>query len=235
MSQILGVQKGDWLEVETMGAGERRQRYPVTGITAQYVGSNAYTTLATAAAISTWTDACTTLLIQGSPQVRVDLEKMLRDSAMLALIESRTDKIDAFNALMGNSMLVYAYMGLISVLIGFAVIYTSSLICFEEMKRELATMLTLGLKSSECLEVISTGQWLLTLGGIVLGVPLTFGASRAMTESYNTDSYSIPSFISVPSLLLAVLLTFVAVYFANVMIHRKLRRLAPVELLRERV
>ena len=75
---------------------------------------------------------------------------------------------------MGSFDMLIGMMIALGILIGLAVLYTSALISFEELKRELSVMLMLGLTASECLEVISVGQWILTAGGVLLGIPMTF-------------------------------------------------------------
>ena len=123
---------------------------------------------------------------------------------------------------------------LIGVAMGVAVVYVSSIISYEELKREIATMLALGLDFNQCLEVISTGQWILTCLGILAGIPLTFWASRLIASVMKTELFSIPAFVKPPMLLLGMLLTFVAVLVGSGVIYRNLKKISPVDLLRER-
>jgi putative ABC transport system permease protein len=137
-------------------------------------------------------------------------------------------------AMMGNMAGIMATMAMMGVLIGAAVIYTSSLIIFEELKREVATLRMLGFSINQSMDVITTGQWITTTMGIILGIPLTIGASHLLSVSLTSDLYSIPNFVNTSSLVLAVGLTFLSVVFGTGMIKRKLKKLSPVELLRER-
>ena len=105
-----------------------------------------------------------------------------------------------------------ASMSMLGVIISFAVIYISSLISFEELKRELSTLMMLGLKSRECLEVI------------LHGTVDSGGGSRADRNSHvhgsqpsdlgllwRSDMYTIPGFIDGKALLQAIGLTAVSV------------------------
>jgi len=94
--------------------------------------------------------------------------------------------------------------------------------------------MVLGLKSKQCLDVISVGQWILTCGGIILGLPMARGISYLMSETMSSELYSIPNFIEPRTLLLAVGLTFLSVIFSSQMMLRKIKRISPVDLLRER-
>ena len=129
---------------------------------------------------------------------------------------------------------IMASMSMLGVIISFAVIYISSLISFEELKRELSTLMMLGLKSKECLDVISTGQWLLAAGAVLIGIPMSMGASQLISVSMASDMYTIPSFIDGKALLQAIGLTAVSVGFSSMMMLLKLKKIVPADLLRER-
>ena len=95
-------------------------------------------------------------------------------------------------------------------------------------------MMMLGLKSRQCLDVIAVGQWVLAVGGILLGIPMSMWASKAISSSMGSELYVVPDFIDGSSVALSVVLTFVAVWFSSRMMLRKLKRIIPVEPLRER-
>ncbi|MDR1194118.1 MAG: ABC transporter permease [Peptococcaceae bacterium] len=125
-------------------------------------------------------------------------------------------------------------MTLLGVIIGLAVIYVSSLISFEELRREIAVMLTLGLRGRECLDAVAVGQWILAIFGVLAGIPLTMAASRWVSASMASDLYTLPSFVNAQALGLGILLTFLAVFLSGRLMLRKIKRLTPVDLLRER-
>ena len=136
--------------------------------------------------------------------------------------------------MMGSMSAIMASMSMLGVIISFAVIYISSLISFEELKRELSTLMMLGLKSKECLDVISTGQWLLAAGAVLIGIPMSMGASQLISVSRASDMYTIPSFIDGKALLQVIGLTAVSVGFSSMMMLLKLKKIVPADLLRER-
>jgi putative ABC transport system permease protein len=234
MAAVLDLRPGDWLEIETPGPEGRTTRLPVIAVTAQYMNPTVYVPLRLAAEFQKTYGACNALLMAGTEQARRDIADRLADAACFTLAESRSDKIKKINASIGNTVFIIYYMAFVGVAVGFAVIFTGSLICFEEMKLELAVMAALGLSSRDCLEVISSGQWMLTLGGIGLGVPLTFMATEIMVKAISTDMYTLPNYLSGESLALSVALTLAAVVMSNAAIHQRLRRFLPVEILRER-
>ena len=82
--------------------------------------------------------------------------------------------------------------------------------------------------------MISVGQWLIAIAGMILGLPMTVAVSKTISRSMSTNLYSIPDFINISSLILAAGLTMLSVWLGTVVIYRKITRLNPVELLRER-
>ena len=101
-------------------------------------------------------------------------------------------------------------------------------------RRELATLRMLGLSDRQCLDTVSVSQWLLTFGGVILGVPMTMGASRLISSTMALELFSIPDFVDGASLLVSVGLIFLAVAMSNRAILKKMKKITPVELLRER-
>ncbi|MDR1605458.1 MAG: FtsX-like permease family protein, partial [Gracilibacteraceae bacterium] len=234
LAAALDLGPGDWLEVESPGPAGRTMRLPVTGVTGQYMNVTVYVPLRLAAEFQRTNGACNSLLVAGTEQARRDVADRLADAARFTLAEGRLAKIDKINAAMGSMLFILYYMAFAGVAIGFAVIFTGSLVCFEEMKREMATMITLGLNSRDCLEVISSGQWLLTFGGVILGLPLTWAATEAIVRTMSGDMYTIPNYLSGEALARAAVLTLIAVVLSNAVIHRRLRRITPVDIMRER-
>ena len=86
----------------------------------------------------------------------------------------------------------------------------------------------------ECLEVMSVGQWILTAGGILLGIPMTLWMSHMLAVSMSAKMYSIPDFVDAASVLEAIVLMGVAVFISSQLILKKLKAVSPVSLLMER-
>ena len=79
----------------------------------------------------------------------------------------------------------------------------------------------LGLSDRQCLDTVSVSQWLLTFGGVILGVPMTW----APTYDFSTmalEVFSIPDFVDGASLLvLSVGLLFLAVAMSSGRLKKK--------------
>ncbi len=234
MSQRLGVKAGDWIDVKVMYPEERITRIRVTGVMEQYMGTTAYLSPEGLAKISEYRDVCTGIYIKAAKDAQEELWKSFDGAPLVTGIESRAAKLDTWRNLMGSFTVMIGSMVVLGILIGLAVLYTSALISFEELKRELSVMRMLGLTAKECLEVISVGQWILTAGGILLGIPMTLWMSHMLAVSMSAKMYSIPDFVDVTSVLASIVLMGVAVWISSQLILRKLKAVSPVSLLMER-
>lgn len=234
MSTILGVSVGDTLEVKISYPVERTASLSVTGIAEQYLGSNAYTSRSQLARIGDLGDVVTSLYIKINAEGESLLRRQLEDINNVSSVVSRSEKMDTYRTMMGSFNAIYFAMVMMGVVIGFAVVYTGSLISFEELKREVSTLLALGMGSKQAVEVISVGQWLISVAGIIMGIPMTVAVSKIISHSMSTELYSIPDFISTSSLLLAGGLTMLSVWLGTTVIHRRIKSIDLVELLRER-
>lgn len=234
MSQRLGVKAGDWIDVKVLYPEERVSRIRVTAVMEQYMGTTAYLSPEGLAKISEYRDVSTGVYIKAAKDAQEELWKSFDGAPLVTGIESRTAKLDTWRSLMGSFTVMIGSMVVLGILIGLAVLYTSALISFEELKRELSVMRMLGLTAKECLEVISVGQWILTAGGILLGIPMTLWMSHMLAVSMSAKMYSIPDFVDVASVLEAIVLMGVAVFISSQLILRKLIVVSPVSLLMER-
>ncbi len=234
MSQRLGVKAGDWIDVKVLYPEERISRIRVTVVMEQYMGTTAYLSPEGLAKISEYRDVSTGVYIKAAKDAQEELWKSFDGAPLVTGIESRTAKLDNWRNLMGSFTVMIGSMVVLGILIGLAVLYTSALISFEELKRELSVMRMLGLTAKECLEVISVGQWILTAGGILLGIPMTLWMSHMLAVSMSAKMYSIPDFVDAASVLEAIVLMGVAVFISSQLILRKLKAVSPVSLLMER-
>ncbi|MBS6396083.1 MAG: ABC transporter permease [Clostridiales bacterium] len=234
MASLLGAGIGDFLEVTLFYPEEHTEKIIITGIIEQYLGTTAYMSDTGLGAVSEYRGACTGLLLKAAPQTGEALWNYLKDAPKVTGIESRAEKLQKWQEMMGLFGLVMGSMAFLGILTGLAVLYTSALISYEELKRELSVMLMLGMHPRQCLEVISTSQWILTFGGILAGIPMTIGASRGLSASMTTELYSLPDFVDLTSVVLSICLTCTAVFLSNRMILKKLKKISPVMLLMER-
>lgn len=234
MARVLGVEVGEKIDVEINYPTKQVRTVVVSGLAEQYMGGSAYCSTQQMTRLSEAGDGVTSLYLRASPQAELLLRSNLEDSNRIAGIQSRAQRVEAYRAMVGNFSAMLLSMALMGVAIGFAVVYTGSLISFEELKREISILLGLGLSTGQAVEIIGVGQWLIAFVGMLLGWPMTVAVSRTMSATMSTNLYTIPDFVDGGSLLLAVGLTMVSVWLGMLVLHRRIRRMNPMDLMHER-
>ncbi len=234
LADQLDVTVGSSLELETIYPKKRTSLVRVSQIVPQYIGANAYMSLEGLGRVSDYRGAVTSLYIKAPLETTQQLLARLENLESVAAVEDRNALVGEYRELLGSFIGIYASMASMAVLIGFSVIYTSSLIGFEELKREVSVLSVLGLRSRETMDIIAVEQGLLSLGGILVGIPMAFLADKLLFSAMGSELYSIPPMISASTLLQAVGLAFVAVWLSNLAMHRKVRRIVPADFLRDR-
>ncbi|HWP79610.1 MAG TPA: FtsX-like permease family protein [Candidatus Acidoferrum sp.] len=234
LASLLGASAGDLLEMKTLYPTEKITRVRVTGIASIYMGASAYTTLKGLARMTGYGDAATMLLVKGDPAALTKLAGTLDGALAVATTESRPAMVQTYRDLLESYNGMLWVMVLLGVAVAASVIYAAGLVTFEEARRDMAILKLIGCNSKEAFEVISVEQWLVSILGMAAGVPFSMAVNNALTKAITTDVYSMPPMIEPPALLWALLLTVVALELSNLAIRKKVRRLIPAEVLKDR-
>lgn len=233
-ARILGVGRGDVIEVRTTYPEKKNTAVMVSDVIAQYMGNTAYLSYDGAANVSGYRNVYTGVFLKAPSDAAQVLQKELEGKGAVSLIQSKGERLNQYRAILGSMSGIMLSMSLMGVATGFIVVFVSSLIRYEELKRELATMMLLGMNSKECLEVLSTSQWILTIGAIILGIPLAIGTGKLMSITMSGELFTLPSMLSGSAVLGSIGLISLSVVAGSAMMLKKLRKLSPVDFLRER-
>jgi len=129
--------------------------------------------------------------------------------------------------------MIYMFL-VIGIIIGFAIIYSSSIITVSERSRELASMMVLGMTPAEVLSVITFEQWFLGIPAMAAGIPLSYALMASIAREVSTDVFTMPVIITFSSYLLATLVTALSIWIAQRAAARKISSLSLVEVLKSR-
>ncbi len=208
------------------------KKVEVAGIIPQYLGMNAYMELDALQRLLEIPGLTTSILIGTNPGGAQLLQEDYRQSDRIADIDEQQTRIDQLREMMdlyGNMIYIYAFMGII---IGFSIIYSSSIIALSERSRELASMMVLGMTPTEVLEVITFEQWFIGFWGMIAGIPLARILLTGLSESMSTDMFVIPTDISIQSYFMGFFITSLSIWIAQRASARKIRSLSLVEVLK---
>jgi len=123
-------------------------------------------------------------------------------------------------------------MAIIASAMTFAIVYNTFVVVLMERKREMSTLMVLGMKEKDVLSIISLEQWITSIVGMILGIPLAQALIIFMSKELTTDSFTMPTDMKSGAIILAVILMIMSIIAAQVLASRKVNTIDIVEVLK---
>lgn len=236
LADDLDAGPGDVLTLKPlMGRVENERRVVVSRVVEQYLGMGAYMDLRSLSRLLEEPFAMNAALLRTERGAERDVARELRD---VAAVSGVTVKQDAYRSLMdtlGASMQISnAIIAIFASVIAFAIIYNTTTVSLMERRRELASLRVLGFSTREVGRILYNENALLSALGLLLGIPLGLGLCRLLVEAYETELYRFPFHFEYGTVVYTAAMTVLFVGVANWAVHRKVRRLDIVEVLKAR-
>ncbi len=130
--------------------------------------------------------------------------------------------------------IIFDFMFFMTVAIVFIIIYNISTIAFSERSREYATLKVIGVTTSEIAEIVNLEFWLLTLVGLFLGIFFAIGLKISINSLIAIDNFSLDTNIYPNEIISATIQCTLAVFLANTMNKKNIKKLDLVTVLKER-
>ena len=235
LARLLEAEIGTILTVDSsMLRGTNSRNLEVVGIIPQYLGMNAYMELGAVQDFLGQGPLVTAIMVNIYEEKIPALQERYLESTLVAGVDDIGQRLAQMQELMETfGSVIYMFL-VIGIIIGFAIIYTSSIITVSERSRELASMMVLGMTPKEVLSVITFEQWILGIPAMVAGIPLGYILMASMSEAVSTDAFTMPVVITPSSYLLAAFVTVLSIWIAQKAAAKKVRNLSLVEVLKSR-
>ncbi|MDA7980191.1 MAG: ABC transporter permease [Pirellulales bacterium] len=227
LAEILHVKPGGYVEIEPTRGDRRVRKTQVVAVADGYLGLSTYADFEFLNSFigeeNTLTGA--TLSVSRSPREVRELDRELKRLPGVQSTTARQDSIDNLTetVIETQSILIYLLIGFAGVIF-FGSVLNSSLINLAERAPEAATFRVLGYGPWEVGMLYLRESMVVNLVGTVLGIPLGYLLSVAMTEAYGTDLFRIPVVITnaivIKTLLLSVFFALAAHMFVQRSIHK---------------
>ncbi len=193
----LGVKEGDEVELETLLpiGPVHRDTIRIVGETRQLIGGGSYINLERANRILQERNLVSGTMVKvetGKVElVESEINKMLGVASVL----SRQKELQNFEKNMASMNYSVALMIIFAVVLGFAIVYNSSVMNFAERQREIASLRVIGYSIQEVSSLLLKENLLQSLLGVLLGLPFGRFVAGAYVESVSTDLYTLPVII----------------------------------------
>jgi len=232
----LGAKVGDMVEVETqLGIGPSRQTpVKIVGISNQLVGGGCFASLQQANVLLQERQLISGVMLKVDPTFNAGLEAELEEMTAVSSILSRQKELDNFNQSMEASLYSISILVIFALLLGFAIVYNSSVISFSERQRELASLRVVGFSIPEVSSILLKENLLQSLLGVALGLPFGYLMVKAYIGAVNTDLYSLPVIIYPTTYGYAALGSIFFIIIAHLLAVRGVKQLQLVEVLKNK-
>jgi len=235
LAEILGVQVGDWLDVEVLEGSRRSRRVLVASVAQQYVGLGAYMEITAANRLIGDGQAISGAFLMTDARYDQALNDALRDRPRVAGSASQERIIRSF--LDGAASTIVTFTLLLSLFAGviaFGVVYNSARISLSERDRELASLRVLGFTRGEIAYILLGELAVLTLLSIPLGMLLGAWLTQLTIDSIQMDTYQLPLVLSRAAFTRAAVVVISAALISAVIMRHRLNRLDLVGVLKTR-
>ncbi|MEZ4315033.1 MAG: ABC transporter permease, partial [Polyangiaceae bacterium] len=99
---------------------------------------------------------------------------------------------EQFRDLMGLGWVMLGAMLLFGGILASAILFNTATLGVLDRMRELSTLRALGLSMREIVGIVTVQHALLSLAGIVVGIPLAALASQAMLDAFSSELFGLP-------------------------------------------
>lgn len=235
LAQMLGVRRGDLVEVEQLQGARRHFSVPVAGTVQEFIGINAYMDLDALNALLGEGERVSSALLLIDPNFESELYRLLEDRPGVAAVGSRKAAIQNFYQTMAESLLIFTFIAtLLAALIAFGVLYNTARISLGERGRELASLRVLGFTRGEVAYILVGELAVLTFAAIPVGWMVGAGLVQIIVAGLQSELYRVPAYLSTETFASATTVVLVAALLSALIVIHRVRHLDLVEVLKTR-
>ncbi|WP_144743512.1 ABC transporter permease [Enorma burkinafasonensis] len=240
-SEVLGFEAGDTVELQDSQL--EQAELEVAHVARNYLGNYVY--LTRSAYLDAFGDRASALDDEGAFQANgmlirctdaadaeASLAADLSDDSRFLSVTSTSELADDFsNSFMLINAVVAIVLGMAAAL-AFAVLFTLSTTNISERERELATIKVLGFRPREVHHYVNKETIILTIIGIVCGLPFGYVLGDVLLHALKMPSISFLTVVTPISYVLAAVLPLVFALVVNLITNRTLNRIDMIEALK---
>ncbi len=231
LAKYLGVGKGDIISINTFIPGRDDINIEVREVIKQNLGINGYMNIDEMADKLLDKELITGVYVDTEYEVKDKLNNVKNISS----VQSTQDLIDIFMEFMELTIYSIGIMLIFAGVLGFAIVYNSTIMGISERTLEFSSLRVMGFSKQEIYRIILKENFIMTILGIILGLPIGRVMVRSIEEAFSNDLYTFHTPISLKSYLFAALATIAFVILAQLSTLRKVYKLDFMEALKSRI
>ena len=231
VAKYLDVNKGDKIKVNTFIPGREDVFIEVVDIIRQSLGINGYMSINNMREKLTEKELVTGVYMDSDDDVKQKLE----EAKNISSIQSTQDMIDTFKEFMDLTIFSLSIMILAGGILGFVIVYNSTIMNISERRLEFSSLRVMGFSRKEIFNIVTKENIIMTILGIILGIPLSKYMLSSLESMFSTDIYTLRIDVSLYSYILTILATTIFVVIAQLATYKKINNLDFIEALKNRI
>jgi len=232
VADTLNARRGSIIYMDAPTAGREEIPLTVLEIVSENVGATAYMEIESLWDFLDIPPTATSAILRTDDTLAI--MDALRYNESIASLTDQAQAKSALDDMMESYGAMFYLMQIMGIGIAYAIITASSSISLSERKREYATLRVLGMQPKEVSEIMGFEYWILTILGILPGIPLVYLMKVGMNDMMGNDMFTIPLATPISAYLQAAALCWVAVFISNLSARRRIAKFDMVDVLKER-
>ncbi len=231
LARIMEIEVGDKILVNTFLPEREDKWVEVTGLVKQNLGSNAYMTMDYMQKNFMDSQLITGAYLDSTDDVKGKLDDMKH----VGSIQSVVDMQEGFKQFMDVLYISIALMIGFAGILGFAIIYNSTIISINERQLEFSSLRVMGFTKNEIFKTVVYENIIMTLFGIMVGIPLASWMLGSIGDALSTEFYSLK--IEIPNTIYfySGIVTIIFVIIAQLATYERLHKLNFIDALKNRI
>lgn len=234
LANKLAANVGDEVNIKYFFGDIKEGKVKVAGIIRQAVGFDCYMNLNEMSEQLKTPKTSTSLLIQVSKSDKDKLEKVLQQNPLFESVESKEKAYNTIKSLMALIYYVVGFMVVFCVIMGFSIIFITTIINLTERGRELASMKVLGYTDSEIGRTLLRENIILGIIALIPGLILGQLVCGLIIPELNSRIMYLEAIVSIKTYIITALSVLLYILLAQLSIRKSIKKLNMVEVLKNK-
>lgn len=231
LANNLGVRLGDKIAVKSFIPDKGDNLVEVKGITIQYLGTNAYMSIEAMNGLLGEKNIITGALISSNDEIVSKLQNVKNIQQIQSIENMKNSFLEFLNMIIYSVGVLLLFGGIL----GFALIYNVTIISISERVMEFSSLRVMGYYKKELFKIIARENAVVTVLGVILGMPLGCGMCIGIVAGLDVDIVSIPVIITPINYTLTAIATVSFIIIAQLATVRKINQLNFIDALKNRI
>jgi putative ABC transport system permease protein len=231
LAKTLNIKQGDKIIVKNFLPGKKDVVLEVNSVIRQYLGINAYMNIKEMQNLLIDKEMITGVNLDSKDNVKEKLE----DIKNISSVSSVGDMKNSFMQFLDTLIIATRFYMLFGGILGFAIIYNSTIIGISERNMEFASLRVMGFDKKDIFRMISRENFLMAGIAILLGIPLGLGMIKGIAQSFSSEMITFPLIFSPRIFIYAAIATVFFVIIAQLATLKKVYNLNFIDALKSRI